>query len=236
MPNWTTNQMTVHADEGHIDELKRFVEMITIPEDMRDEDAWEVQKYSLIRLMPMPTVLEGTISPVPDSPEPHPNWANLLAKGEITQEWHDELVQNNIDRYNEGVRVKAETGYSSWYEWQHANWGIKWGDCRTGVSEGAHDGMIHVDYETPWAPFGEGFMTHVSTLFPNLTFAIRMTEEAWFFAGVDVWKNGDMVSEMVDIDTIVDSVGEDVDDDIRYEVIYERIMDAVESAATSLGV
>lgn len=240
MPNWCYNKMTVFTDEAHADELARFIDMITIPEDERGEgDGWNTpQEYSLVRLMPMPSILEGTISPTPDSPDPHPNWANLLANGEITQEWHDELVQGNIDRYNEGVRVKALTGYTSWYSWQHANWGIKWGDIRTEVDD-RDETTVMLSYETPWAPFGDNFMAHVSDLFPNLTFGIMMTEEANFFAGADKWVNGEKVSVDVDIEAIISSFPEEPDDPeesyLRWHEINDSIHEAAESAASTLG-
>lgn len=143
--------------------------------------------------IPMPEVLNGTESPMPESPEPHPNWAVLLANGDITQEWHDELVQTRIDRYNKGQEALAACGYSNWWDWQTKNWGVKWGDSETNVTRYL-DGTISITYQTPWGPPTEGIIT-ISKQFPNCSFTITYKEEGMCILGAARIENGEIVAE-----------------------------------------
>jgi len=124
----------------------------------------------------MPEVLNGIQSPVPSSPEPHPNWAVMVANGEMTQEWYDDLVENNRKRYEAGQRALAECGYTDWYTWANSVWGTKWGDCETNVE--INDNDINLRYETAWGPFSQTFWETVSILFPELSFISYGTEES----------------------------------------------------------
>lgn len=187
MPNWTDNTMEVI---GPKDALDRFHASITVELDNGDT------ALSIVNLVPMPKILEGTTSPTPDSPDPHPNWAVMLANGEMTQEWYDSLVAENLERYNEGQRVKAQTGYYSWYDWQAANWGIKWGDIDTHLTDESNDSHSYA-FQTPWSPFGERFMENISRMFPTLTFVISYSEESMAFVGAAAFRNGELVSDIV---------------------------------------
>jgi len=184
MPNWCYNTMTVKGDPSELAEFKAAITTCELSES---------SEFSLTALIPMPEALHGSTSPAPESPEPHENWANLLANGEITQEWYDELCADRIKQYETGQRLMAECGYPSWYEWQDANWGIKWGDCDSTI-EADHSDVFIGSYDTPWSPFRESFFETISARFPNLKFTIGFREEGMGFVGAYSFANGETLS------------------------------------------
>lgn len=200
MPNWTQNHMNIR---GKSREIQRFISAITTTDDEGNTI------LRIVQLMPMPEALEGTESPTPASPEPNENWARLLAEGEITQEWHDELVANQIRRYEAGQKAKAETGYYNWWDWQIKNWGTKWGDSQTediGFSLSNNPEEVdsaNIQYQTPWSPLSESFFSHVSSLFPTLRFEIQYEEESGEYVGVMVAMNGKVADKAVDFHSLV---------------------------------
>ena len=193
MPNWAYNSMTVRSvsdsKQTAIHDLQQFLDFIRVT----DKDTGEV-RYDLTKAHPMPEVLVGTESPTPSSPEPHPNWAVMLAEGKMTQEWHDELVAKQVARYEAGQKALAETGYTDWYEWSNKEWGVKWPprfehDDPTLNADGDIP-FIEAYYESPWSPADE-LMEKVSARFPNLVFTIEVTEEADLYAGVSQFHGGE---------------------------------------------
>lgn len=92
----------------------------------------------------------------------------------------------------------AKYGHQDWYEWQYAVWGTKWGDCDTHLepmselSNGNYEVQFY--FQTAWGPADKGFQM-VSSMFPKLTFMFDYDEEAGFFAGLEVMKNGVTVYE-----------------------------------------
>jgi len=57
------------------------------------------------------------------------------------------------------------------------------------------DEVISMDYNTAWAPANDKFMRKLSLTNPDLTITLKYYEEGCGFAGIDVWKGGDKVSE-----------------------------------------
>ena len=225
MPNHCYNNLNVSGDRA---ELERFISAITVT-NPKDGEA----KFCLSQLMPMPEVLEGTTSPTPSSPEPHPNWAISLAEGKMTQEWHDELVAGQREKYEKGQKAYAETGYHNWYDWAHANWGTKWGDYENDLSNGTitpeHD-SIDLNYSTAWCPFSEGFFAHASQLFPTLSFRVEYEEQGMGFLGVMTAKNGEVQDFYDEINTsdLPDP------DEVGYDAYNEAYLDLFDRAKSTL--
>lgn len=182
MPNWCSNTLNITGDKADRD---AFVQKV---------QSTEGEYAILASIVPMPKELEGSVSPMPDSPEPHPNWANLLANGEITQEWHDELVASNRHRYEEGIRLRELTGYTDWYNWEVANWGVKWGDSSTILCEHSEAETIF-RFETPWGPPDTG-MAAVSAAFPSLRFVLGYIGEGCEFVGAALFVKGQVAEEV----------------------------------------
>jgi len=167
---------------GPPDEQQRFLAAIITTNDDGKE------KYRILEsLVPMPEALNGTASPAPESPEPLPNWAVLLANGEITQERYDELAGEQRKAYDTAQQTFAVTGFTDWHSWQAANWGVKWGDSGTAVD--VNEDSIVVWCQTPWAPPSQG-LQKISLLFPTLTFLLGYNEAGVGLLGAACFRNG----------------------------------------------
>lgn len=209
MPNHCHNQLTVTGDPK---QLKRFIQAIIKEPDNEGQ-------FSIKQLVPMPEALEGTESPTPESPEPNPHWAVSLAEGKITQEWYDELCEKQCARYEAGIKAKAETGYSNWWDWTHDNWGTKWGDYDH--HESFDDGLLLGDetyfslgFHTAWGPFSEKFWHKVSAMFPGLDFLIVYDEPGMCFVGAERYTNGETVyNEYINDTTEIIPMPEDPQDE-----------------------
>ena len=241
MPNWCSNTLTIR---GPFDIREEFVNMTKNPEGSEEE-------YSILsHLVPMPKVLEGTSSPAYDSPEPHPNWAVMLANGEMTQEWYDELCSTQKERYKASIAAKEATGYTDWYSWQAQNWGVKWGDCRTELIDHDPDSLIAVGgtvmrFETPWGSPHQGLLA-VSAMFPSLHFVNAYIGEGEEFVGVTLYRGGTVVTdEGYDYPEIQEAIGEipetGEDDDgweawqQRTQKVYELMYDLEDKVLASIN-
>lgn len=87
----------------------------------------------------------------------------------------------------------AKFGYTDWYEWEYDTWGTKWGDCDTELLDRA-DGNALINFTTAWGPADKAWLK-ISELFPELSFQFAYDEEAGFFAGYHVFRNGSIVFE-----------------------------------------
>jgi hypothetical protein len=109
--------------------------------------------------------------------EDNPEYAQWVAK-----------TEENIVKY----------GVPNWYEWQYQYWGTKWGDVRTEIDEPftQENGKAQclIQFETAWGP-ADGAWIHISKMFPALTFEFYYTEEAGFFEGYHIARNGEWVFE-----------------------------------------
>ena len=85
-------------------------------------------------------------------------------------------------------------GAENWYNWQHDNWGVKWGDCNTFME--LDEKATNFRFETAWGTADVAFLK-ISEMFPNLIFLFSYEEEAGFFCGAEVMHKGEKVfSEM----------------------------------------
>lgn len=164
MPNWTSTRMSVAGTEA---DVKDFVSKILVEEGKTESMFARNITKIYESLIPCPTELFDVISPV--------------------REEQAELAQQMTEKH----------GAPNWYEWQYQNWGVKWGDCHTfmetepvALPNGNWE-VVYI-YDLPW---GDGEQAHVkiSALFPNLRFAFDFEEEAGFFQGCQVMKNGEII-------------------------------------------
>jgi len=123
---------------------------------------------------------------VPCPTELHETVAGYV--GDDKAEEHRKQQESNIAKY----------GHKDWYDWAYDNWGTKWADCDTDISEpmAFSDGSWEVQarYMTAWGPADAGFLK-VSAMFPTLLFTFDYDEEAGFFAGTQAMHNGASVFE-----------------------------------------
>lgn len=142
--------------------------------------------------------------------------------GEDGAEEHRKQQESNIAKY----------GHKDWYDWSYEQWGTKWGDCDTDIgmpvllTDGTSE--VQINYLTAWGPADTGFLK-VSTLFPELLFTFDYDEEAGFFAGVHVFRNGAIVFEsMYEPCSYKDEVDYDDDESIqKYEDWKEENSDRI---------
>lgn len=189
MPNWCYNDITIH---GPADDLQRFMDAVTLPENdgaktSMGEDAGD---YDFSLLYPTPKELADTTAGF-FSPEPHPNWAVMLAKGEMTQEWHDELVRNNAEGWQKFQDNIAKYGYKDWYDWNCDNWGTKWSPRIDSLALDAANNAIQGRYDTAWSP-ATGLLTKISEQFPSLIFKVTFEEESNAFIGSEIFFQGNV--------------------------------------------
>ena len=179
MPNWCNTRMTI---TGSKEECERFVAGVQHEEVEEKIYDWTtspvtetgtkmVTHLSIFRgYLPCPQELYEINSPV--------------------REEQAELAQQMQEKY----------GCTNWYDWQHNNWGVKWGDCHTHILDESDnelpDGSYKVDYQfdTAWGTADDAFLK-ISAMFPTLRFDFFHDEEAGFFQGCQVMKNGELVYE-----------------------------------------
>lgn len=94
-----------------------------------------------------------------------------------------------------------------WYDWQAANWGTKWDACELTIDVGSDT----LRFETAWAP-PEKWLAKVSADYPELTFEMAYSEMGMQFAGVVIYKAGEVVSETEVEVTFNEDDDEDADD------------------------
>tara|TARA_R110000824_G_scaffold121685_4_gene277978 strand:- start:344 stop:931 length:588 start_codon:yes stop_codon:yes gene_type:complete len=79
------------------------------------------------------------------------------------------------------------------YEWEAANWGVKWG-ASDAVLIDEESGYSGYKFMTPWGPPIE-LLNNASQDFPKLEFTLEYSESGMGFAGRVVWYDGEMQSE-----------------------------------------
>lgn len=196
MPNWAYNNMTVtspgQSTQVALHDLTNFIEAIRVTtETASGHEADPDSNYDFTKFHPMPEALRGTRSPAVSSPEPHPNWIEMVKNGEMTKERYDELVAEKVADYEAGQKAKAETGFTDWYNWAVNNWGTKWAPTITNVSltTDSDEPSVDIWYETAWSPC-DGLIAKMSEAFPHLTFLVSVTEEADHYFGASLFRNG----------------------------------------------
>lgn len=217
MPNWCSNNLYIKGDREVIAD---FIQRVTVPEGAERNKSGN--KYDILgRLYPTPQELRDATAGH-FTAEPNANWANLLAEGKITQEWHDELVERNAKGYATAQANIKKYGYADWYDWCNANWGSKWGDCDTDlVSEEGND-QIEFSFSSAWSPPIEG-IAHISTMFPTLTFHLSYQEEGMDFYGVTTFDGtGDYIDNCESISELDGMKEIDWDSDDYIEVMEEN--------------
>lgn len=104
--------------------------------------------------------------------------------------------------YDPGSLAKRKAEYPEWfdrfpgliagYDWEHKNWGVKWGARDVSISDKTDiNGETEVVYafDTAWGPPTE-FMDRLAALYPTLQFHLSFTEEGVGFEGDYYWSDG----------------------------------------------
>lgn len=167
-----------------------------------DEQAYP---HIMQNLLPCPQELTDTVSG--HIPETSPDYAEWMQK-----------KASNMEKY----------GHQDWYDWQIANWGVKWGDSETELVA-VSDRRAEYRFETPWSPPIAGFDA-ISEMFPELTFVLRYYDMGMGFAGCAGFHNGDMEDLSTEnIRTPLDGLDESEDPEDFWNEVYEAYEDACTS-------
>jgi hypothetical protein len=223
MPNWCSNSLHILGDR---EQLRDFQERVTLTDDDGNKG------YSILNaLYPTPKELRDAVSGH-FTEKPNDNWAKLLANGEITQEWHDELVERNRKGWEVAQANRAKYGYSDWYDWCVDKWGTKWGDCDTELHNDASDGHLDMTFQSAWSPPVDGII-EISKMFPDLVFMMSWAEEGMDFYGGCAIKNGAHKLSEGEITALpeykeIDWESESAYDD--FDALHEAIVEAREKA------
>lgn len=196
MPNWCSNRVTIF---GPADRIAEMTVAMTITKN-------NSQSISIAQLVPMPECLNGTRSPsVSGEFDDDGQIAGFVADPENTY-WDAEQYEAARVKHYEQVaaadNAESMTGFRDWYDWQQANWGIKWGDCETFIDgdphtetvNGAEVTKVTLIYDTPWAPFSESFWEKITKAW-GVSIVETYREEGMVFLGVRSFKNGMMTYE-----------------------------------------
>lgn len=213
MPNWCSTVIEIVGPE---DEIKKFygsLKVTTNEDGMKDIRIVE-------SFIPVPEELKITSTiAFEEIPE---KWAEWVKDGTWTQEEYDKRVSENTELLEKQRENIAKYGCKDWYEWQYNTWGTKWGDCHTDLVEPFQTDrgwVVTGRFETPWGPADKAF-DHISTLFPNCMFMFEFDEEAGFFAGEVIIKNGELIfDEMYEPCDYPEDI--DWDDEGSMEKFYE---------------
>jgi hypothetical protein len=191
--------MTITGSE---EECKRFINSIPVEEvevDVYDYSTTYPYEKTGTRIdkrisilqsfLPCPTELFDVTSPV--------------------REEQAELAKQMMDKY----------GSTDWYSWQYENWGVKWGDCHSMLEDEDVDNngnyVVTYAFDTPWGTATQAFLK-ISAMFPTLRFDFFHDEEAGFFQGCEVMKNGELVFEEFFAPCEYDVEAPDYSDDEAY--------------------
>ena len=82
----------------------------------------------------------------------------------------------------------------SGYQWEHQNWGVKWGANDAEVSqiwEDREEFGVDYHFDTPWGPPRE-FLIRVAKMYPQFSFRLSFEEGGMGFGGMIGFEDGEM--------------------------------------------
>lgn len=77
-----------------------------------------------------------------------------LNDNELTTSYGDEEKQKVVEAKK--AAMMAKYGYSSWYDWNIANWGTKWDLCEVTKTR-VNENTIQLSFDTAWSPPVEAY-------------------------------------------------------------------------------
>ena len=86
------------------------------------------------------------------------------------------------------LKMRAETGFDSWYSWSNENWGTDRNALNTEILEVEKD-FLELIFQTAWSP-PLPIMEKVAAMWPDLSFEIYSFDGLWGFAGHGIYNAG----------------------------------------------
>ena len=178
MPNWCNNSVIVSAKTEA--ELVEFLDFCDQPHTSNHID-WK------------------TNEPVNDTNAKGVFW-NFITPTDLETYFGGDTMSKASTSENVMATIAEEmaTGMD-WYHWNVRNWGTKWDitlERDEIMIDRNNDGdfYFHWYFDTAWSPAEPAYHA-IAKRFPNLEFNYEITEEANFYAGILVFKNGELLSE-----------------------------------------
>ena len=143
MPNWHFNEWDITSNEPS--KLTAAIDLLFF----KDENGEPVMSFE--KVAPMPDILENTI-------------AGTVSTKERTA-YHDDPEDYSSHRMatdEEMEKIRA-TGHLNWYDWQCANWSVKWGPSSDTLHRWGETGVT-IEFQTPWGPPTEFLKKYVKRL------------------------------------------------------------------------
>jgi hypothetical protein len=162
MPNWTANELYVSFSSQ---EEKEQFKQIAQSQD---------QQFSFNGFIPMPEVLDGTLSPH-IAPGDFINGVNkskgtkfltLIGIALSGDEWDAERAKSII----KNIEAFESTGYHNWHSWSCDNWGVKWDAGHSQLIEET-DTTLSYNFDTAWDT-PETFFRSLFAMYPHLEFRV----------------------------------------------------------------
>ena len=160
MPNWVMNELTC---------------IFQTPEEYNAFKMKANTEGFFNSFIPMPTVLEGTISPN-HKPEDfiarinQSKGTNFLTLEGIAFGSNDTWDANFAKGLIQNLKAFEQTGYYEWHKWCCDNWGVKWEASNCKISnDSPEDNSVTFAFDTPW-DCPEHFVRELSKLYPASTF------------------------------------------------------------------
>ena len=159
MPNWVMNELTC---------------IFQTPEEYNAFKMKANTEGFFNSFIPMPTVLEGTISPH-HKPEEfiarvnRNKGTNFLTLEGVAFGSDDSWDANFAKGLIQNLKAFQATGYHEWYKWNLDNWGVKWEASNCKSKELSDFNTIVFSFDTAWG-CPEYFVRELSKLYPTATF------------------------------------------------------------------
>ena len=246
MPNWAMNKLAVY---GAPDALRTFLadnlvdgQKETFNFETKTFEYAPAKLFSFEGVAPMPSALEGTISPARTASQllrnaraENANFPEMPASSEVCEEGVAQAkaileaykaqggitkwVLETADEVEGNWLAKQATGYANWYDWACDNWGTKWDAKDSEVDDRSDKGEIIVDFETPWgAP--EAWFQKLVAKYPHLTFSLTTGEADMDWHQKRWGEKGEMeLVEETDFRSQADFWGWDFDDEEEEEAV-----------------
>ena len=160
MPNWVMNELTC---------------TFQTPEEYNAFKMKANTEGFFNSFIPMPTVLEGTISPN-HKPEDfiarinQSKGTNFLTLEGVAFGSDNTWDANFAKGLIQNLKAFEATGYYEWHKWCCDNWGVKWEASNCKISnDSPEDNSVTFAFDTPWG-CPEYFVRELSKLYPTSSF------------------------------------------------------------------
>lgn len=197
MPNWCENELTIKGDATTVEQclasikgengILDFDSIVPTPECLKNTESGSLETYGLLICGYGNDDAYNMVLSYP--------WV----KGEdITTKAQLRIFLKQRFPEAEAIGKKAmqaiqETGYSSWYGWNNANWGTKWNASDPEfVSQTKSN--VTIGFNTAWSP-PVPVIAALAAKFPTLSFVHKFWEGGMGYKGTHTYKNGEIAKQ-----------------------------------------